>query len=65
MQDLTDKLNANSPIINRAGPVKAQQFEKTSQYDDAKSNYSRISKVSRFTNNLMNKSNNMINDQWY
>ena len=62
MQDLSDKLNTNSPIIRRGGGGQTHQNEKTSQYDDVKSNYSRISKVSRYTNNLMNKSNNMIND---
>lgn len=33
--------------------------------DDIKSNFSGISKVSKFTNNLLNKSNNGVNDQWY
>jgi hypothetical protein len=33
--------------------------------DDVRSSYSQISKVSKFTNNLMNKSSNGINDQWY
>ena len=32
--------------------------------DDTKSNYSMISKISKFTNNLMGK-NNQINEQWY
>ena len=39
--------------------------ERASQFDDNKSTYSRISKISKYTNNLLNKSNNVINDQWY
>ena len=33
--------------------------------DDNKSTFSGISKASKFTNNLLNKSNNGVNDQWY
>ena len=32
------------------------------EINDDKSTYSKISKISKFTNNLMNKSNNGIND---
>ena len=46
-------------------PSTAQKNAEVNAFDDGRSQHSQISRVSRLTQNLLNKSHNGINDQWY
>lgn len=48
--------------VSQSGAKDTHQDDNKSKFDDAKSNYSKISKVSKYTSNMMNKSTNKIND---
>lgn len=46
-------------------PESSAKRENTPKVSDGRSSYSRISRVSRYTQNILNKSNNQVNEQWY
>lgn len=63
-KNIGNKQNGHTGNATAAG-AQISTFQPNDDNYDGKSTYSRISKISKFTNNLCNKSTNRINDQWY